>query len=236
MAILAAAVFDLIDRIAAATTVQGVWDAYLGAAAEVRLPFAAASFYPPDTTAMPIVMADAMPAGYMRDYLGQGLLEGDLLTQRTRSATVSFKWRITDWDGATLTPIQQRWRDHNLRHGIEGGVIVLDFRRGENMVMVVCGPDGVLNTHDRLVLYFAGQEAMLRLREMLMPEYAPLSRRERECLQWVCAGKTDREIGTILSLSEKTVNVYIDRAKIKFNVVSRTQAAVLAARAGMIAA
>jgi LuxR family quorum sensing-dependent transcriptional regulator len=236
MPILAKAVFDLVDRIAAAATVSGVWDAYFGAARAVGLPFGAAAFYPPDEKEPPRIITDGLPANWMREYYDQGLGEGDLLTPRARQSQSSFEWRMTDWNRATLTAPQQRWYDHNIATGLLGGLIIKDFRRGENMVLLVCGHDGVLETHDRLALYFAGQEAMLRLREMAVPDYAPLSRRERECLQWAAAGKTDWEIGRILSLSDKTVNIYIERAKTKFGTNTRAKAIVMALQGGLIAA
>ena len=236
MAILAAAVFDLVDRIAAAPTVSGVWDAYLGATKLVGLPFGAAAFYPLDAQEPPRVIADALPENWLQDYRDQELAKGDLLTPRARQSQTSFEWRMTDWDREALTGSQRRWYDHNIETGLLGGLIIKDLRRGENMVLLVCGHDGILETHDRLALYFAGQEAMLRLREMAVPDYATLSRRERECLQWAAAGKTDWEISRILSLSDKTVNIYIERAKAKFGANTRAQAIVMALQGGLIAA
>ena len=61
-----------------------------------------------------------------------------------------------------------------------------------------------------------------------------LGPRERECLQWVAEGKTDWEISEILSISEKTANTYIERAKHKFGVATRVQAVVHGLRAGQI--
>jgi LuxR family quorum sensing-dependent transcriptional regulator len=80
--------------------------------------------------------------------------------------------------------------------------------------------------------------AHARIRQ-LSPQrrYVPLpslSERERECLHWASAGKTDWEIGEILSISEKTANAHIERAKRKYNVATRVQAVVLALRAGEI--
>ena len=238
MSVLAATAFQLVDQIAAATTVAAVWKVYLDAAGRVSLPFAVAAFIPPGANAAPVIVADAMPPHWLQTYFDKGLDAGDLLTPRARSSPVSFEWRLDDWPYDRLTPIQKRWYDHNKAIGIHGGLVVKDFRRGEDMVMVVCGPDGALHPHDRLALYFAGHEAMLRLRELadtLPPRTAPLSQRERECLQWAAAGKTDWEIGQILSLSEKTVNVYVERAKAKFGVTTRAQAVVVAMRGGMIA-
>ena|SRR5580765_4581816 len=51
----------------------------------------------------------------------------------------------------------------------------------------------------------------------------PLSRREREILQLVAAGKTDWEIGKILSISEKTVNAHVENMKRKYSARSRVQ-------------
>ena len=64
---------------------------------------------------------------------------------------------------------------------------------------------------------------------------AALTKRERECLTLAANGKNDREIGEILSLSEKTVSTYIQRAKVRYGVSTRIQAVVLALRDGEIA-
>lgn len=62
----------------------------------------------------------------------------------------------------------------------------------------------------------------------------PLSRRETECLRWVSEGKSDWDIGEILSISEATVHTHIENAKRKIGVRSRIQAAVLAAIRGWL--
>jgi LuxR family transcriptional regulator, quorum-sensing system regulator BjaR1 len=53
-----------------------------------------------------------------------------------------------------------------------------------------------------------------------------LTPRQRECLQWVRAGKTDWEIGKILNLSEHTVADHIDAARKRLGVKNRTQAVI----------
>lgn len=53
-----------------------------------------------------------------------------------------------------------------------------------------------------------------------------LSRRERECLKLLAAGKTDWEIAAILGLSPYTVHQYVKRARAAYDVVSRTQLVV----------
>ncbi len=61
-----------------------------------------------------------------------------------------------------------------------------------------------------------------------------LTRRERECLALAATGKSDRQIGKILSLSEKSVSTYIQRAKLRYGVKTRIQAVVFALRDGEI--
>jgi DNA-binding CsgD family transcriptional regulator len=51
-----------------------------------------------------------------------------------------------------------------------------------------------------------------------------LSERERECLQWAAAGKTDAEIGKLIGVSAATAHFHIERAKKKLGVRSRAEA------------
>lgn len=63
---------------------------------------------------------------------------------------------------------------------------------------------------------------------------ASLSEREVECLSWVALGKTDSEIATIINRSVPTVRFHLENAMKKLNVHNRTQAAALAAQAGIL--
>lgn len=50
-----------------------------------------------------------------------------------------------------------------------------------------------------------------------------LSRRERQCVRLLAAGKTDWEISTILGISVETAHQYVKRARAAYDVVSRAQ-------------
>jgi DNA-binding CsgD family transcriptional regulator len=58
----------------------------------------------------------------------------------------------------------------------------------------------------------------------------PLTPREREVLDWVAAGKTNRDIATILGASPRTVEKHLERVYEKLGVETRT-AAVMRVRA-----
>jgi LuxR family transcriptional regulator, quorum-sensing system regulator CciR len=50
-----------------------------------------------------------------------------------------------------------------------------------------------------------------------------LSRRERQCVRLLAAGKTDWEVAAILGISVETAHQYVKRARAAYDVVSRTQ-------------
>ncbi|MDP3738493.1 MAG: LuxR family transcriptional regulator [Hyphomonadaceae bacterium] len=61
-----------------------------------------------------------------------------------------------------------------------------------------------------------------------------LTPRQRQCLQWVRAGKSSWEIGEIMSLSEHTINEHLGEARRRLNVHTTTQAVIEAALRGLI--
>ena len=60
-----------------------------------------------------------------------------------------------------------------------------------------------------------------------------MSARELECLRWVAAGKTDWEIGMILSISATTVKFHLNGARAKLGARTRAQAAAHLVPAGL---
>jgi LuxR family transcriptional regulator, quorum-sensing system regulator CciR len=63
---------------------------------------------------------------------------------------------------------------------------------------------------------------------------ALLSKREVECLRWAALGKTDLEIGLIISRSRATVRFHIHNASLKLNAVNRCQTLFKASQLGYI--
>ena len=61
-----------------------------------------------------------------------------------------------------------------------------------------------------------------------------LTARETEILRLLAEGKRNREIADTLFLSEKTVKNYISNILYKLQVNSRTEAALLAVKRGLI--
>lgn len=61
-----------------------------------------------------------------------------------------------------------------------------------------------------------------------------LTNREREVLRWTAAGKTAGEIGTILSLSARTVEFHLQSAAERVGTVNRTHTVAEALRRGLM--
>ena len=71
-------------------------------------------------------------------------------------------------------------------------------------------------------------------RSTAWPTGIQLREREVETLTWAARGKTFEEIGTILSLSRRTVEFHLENARRKLGVATRTQALVKAATERLI--
>src|SRR5947209_3788760 len=103
------------------------------------------------------------------------------------------------------------------------GYVLKDIR-GSGLVAVVKAAAAGRSTLDPgLVKAVRG-----RLREgpRADPRLASLNQREREVLALLADGLTNRQIGTRLSLTEKTVKNYVSSLLAKLGLQSRTQAAV----------
>jgi len=61
-----------------------------------------------------------------------------------------------------------------------------------------------------------------------------LTLKERECLRWCKEGKTNWEIGEIMSISEKTVEFHLSNTIKKLNVSNRITAVVKGIQLGVI--
>ena len=174
MTALSQAIFEVVDRIVSASSLTDVWDAYLGASARVGLRFASVGPMPRKAGQNPTIVASSLPKGFADGYNRNELWSGDLLLGRARASGASFEWQLTDWPDSALSPAQRRWREHFLTFGILGGLCVLDFRSGEEKLLLVYGTPVQLSVHDRLLSFhqpFPGGMAPVRLSFLLGPIY-----------------------------------------------------------------
>ena len=89
--------------------------------------------------------------------------------------------------------------------------------------------DGHTNGRSDLVRAVAGDPPATTRR----PDTFGLSTREREVLVLVAQGRTNREIGERLFISQKTVGVHVGNILSKLEVSGRVEAAAVAIRLGL---
>lgn len=100
------------------------------------------------------------------------------------------------------------------------------------------GTDGTRRVEIVSMGRIADREILIRLSEiesksdeLRLQERFSLTAREAQVLLWISRGKSNRDIGDILSLSPRTVNKHLEQIFIKMGVENRTTAAVLSAQA-----
>ena len=76
-------------------------------------------------------------------------------------------------------------------------------------------------------------DAVTSVSDPVQDALAGLTPREREVLELLTQGSTNRQIGRALGVTEKTVKTHVGNLLAKLGVADRTQAAVLAVRAGI---
>ena len=151
-----------------------------------------------------------------------------------------LSWRHTH----LLDGVDCRQADENPHLG-DAIIVPVHLPRGLVGAVVWCSRTHVdvgtifLNHADRLQalalrLIATHNEARGRPRNASVPQ--TLTRREVQCLRWAAAGKTDGEIGIILSLSVSTVRFHLRNAAAKLGTTGRAQSIQIAAGLGFVGA
>lgn len=84
-------------------------------------------------------------------------------------------------------------------------------------------------------IQLASKAAERLMREIRAPDNPEvLTERETDVLRLIAEGKSNKEIAQILSIGEKTVKTHVSNILAKLNLASRTQAALYAARIGLV--
>ncbi len=156
------------------------------------------------------------------DEIGQYALACDIHGQIVW-ATVSARKVLTaishdsDWVDVQLPGQLRYWLSHDL---VKDSVLCLDGLDKPLQVRFLGRP----SPGEYLLRLLDNDE--LRTRNALREQFV-LTEREAEVLFWLARGKTNREIGQILSRSSRTVNKHLEQVYKKMSVENRTSAAAL---------
>ncbi|OJF90431.1 LuxR family transcriptional regulator [Pararhizobium antarcticum] len=179
------------------------------------------------------------PHEFLKGYDEANLMAGSPVISRLRRSTIPFTYdaivdsrRRSDGKGAVVLSLFDRM-------GMKRGIYIpVHDTKGTCGAVAFGGDRELVSCQEMNELTFVAGGLFNRLSELKAKNYArnntPLSKRELECLFWAAAGKTTSEMAKILSLSEYTVNHYLNRATRKLDSVNRVQTVAKAIRAGLI--
>jgi LuxR family quorum sensing-dependent transcriptional regulator len=234
-------VLDVVEQMETLdTTSDEVWNRFLSFAKQFGFQFGALCDLPgPQERFEDTMVCLSWPEGWPERYFEQGYVTRDPAVMQSAQSPDPYMW-----SELLANPVynagQRRIVHEATEFGMNNGLVVpiLTLRYGMTLV-TVGGSQRVLSTRERAELQLAAIYAHARVRELSprkrrLPTLQALSPRERECLAWAAAGKSDWEIGEILSISERTAYAHIENVRRKYGVASRHQAIVLGLRSGAI--
>ena len=164
----------------------------------------------------------AQGAGEALDASGRFLFATDR-SGRLLWCTPKAKEILADCDlQGVLTEQLMRLRHHSSSSPHAKVILQIEARRLEIAVVSSVGPNEWL---------FRLTESVVVVEEEVLQRTLAISSRESEVLLWVSRGKSNREIGEILTISPRTVDKHVAQIFAKLGVANRASAAARAVKA-----
>lgn len=186
-----------------------------------------------------LIRIDTYPQGWAEELVSEELVGIDPVHHACRRTSLGFSWdqldRYTSIGGAEREVLARAAR-HGLGDGFTVPVNIPGEPPGSCTFAVRSGvdlPRGRLLSAEQLGIH--AFEAARRLAGFPSAASRPwLSRRERQCLRLLAAGKTDTAIAQILGISPETAHQYVKRARAAYDVASRAQLVACGLRDALI--
>lgn len=178
------------------------------------------------------------PNGYADHYVSNQWDKIDPIVQFIHCARRPFAW-IDVCEAQRLSPGQKAFLNDCRDMGVHSGVTIPLHGPGTDVDLISLSlRDERRPRENRLsTIYGLTVQYRLRLCEINKESTSPwrhLTAKEVECLKWCKEGKTNWEIGEILSISEKTVEFHVSNTIRKLGVTNRITAVVKGIQTGII--
>jgi LuxR family quorum sensing-dependent transcriptional regulator len=233
--------FDSVERLSDLTTIDDV-SAELKRAGEALgfENFCISGLPSPGEKLDPYVLLSGWPDGWMERYTRSGYVHVDPVITQVRQTTMPFAWNEAAFDPEDSAAL--RVMTEAREFGLVNGLAVPIYTTHGFQAIVTFGARSMSLSRDEraglhlIAIYAHGQVRNLLTRKgMTRSIKAPhLSRREIDCLRWAASGKSAWDIGTILGLSQRTVEEYLCNAALKLGAVNRVQSVAEAIRRKII--
>lgn len=230
--LLANATFDFIEKLDKQTDISSLVSAFQSLIEK----FGMSCFMVGDPTQPKVprdgrLLASTWPQEWLAHWMSQNYITIDPVINELLMRNEPVRWRDAR---RTADEIGTRVLDEAAQFGLADGFTVPVYSREGVIFGITIGTKKYeLGRHDETCLHMAGiyfHAKLERLRARHAPRLAAqkMTPRERECLSWVAAGKTDWEISQILNISEQTAHEYVQNALMKLKATTRAQAVATA--------
>jgi DNA-binding CsgD family transcriptional regulator len=181
------------------------------------------------------------PAAYTKAFQDLDKGRHDPVMQHCKRQSVPIIWNQDTYTTAGQGGMWEMQASFGYRYGI---ALALHLPEGRHFFLGVDRDQALPGTSGELTRMVAdlqlfavhAQDAALRLLLPMSPQIdlPTLTPREMESLRWTMEGKTAWEVGSILSISERTAVLHINNATHKLGCVNKHQAVLKALRLGLI--
>lgn len=178
-----------------------------------------------------VIQLSNYPAEWIAASRAPGVLVADPVIAACQRRTSAFDWSELE-SILPLTEAERRRLASAKRHGLANGLTVPLHIPGEVLASASFStadgrevPPGMMPVMQTFA-QFAFEAARRINRDQgaeAMPTRVPLTERQRECVVLSAQGKSDWVAAKMLGLSPKTVNRYIEAAKLRYAVATRQQ-------------
>ncbi|MBO6717658.1 MAG: LuxR family transcriptional regulator [Rhizobiaceae bacterium] len=234
---------EYIEVIQRARTPQEVCEALVGVTKQFGLNALLAGTVPgqgtPGEEQRSHVLLCDWPIEWLQRYVERNYVDHDPLVQYMRRTPSQVTWS----DAAARIDLDRSAREvfcdagaYKLNDGfamplvtLEGQVVMVSLG-GENIEL----DDNAIRLISLASTYAIGRAIQLSSEEKTIEHRPELTPREKECMRWAAAGKSEWEISQILGISEHTSEKHLLNAKSKLGAANRVQAIAEAIRHGYI--
>jgi DNA-binding CsgD family transcriptional regulator len=234
-------VLDLIARFSAAKKVDQGHAALHSALEKFGLEHLAyAAINLPNARRDPLI-AVTYSADWQKHYLSQDYVNLDPVVQAGMGGILPIDWGSIDRSGVAVARFFEEAQAFKI--GPKGLSIPIRGRHGEFALFSVTSalPDRDwtaikrLYIRDFMVLAYYFHSWALNAEGQEQNEIATkMSMREKDCIRWRAAGKSDWEISQILMISERTVKFHLESARAKLGATNTLHAVAKAMSRGLI--
>lgn len=194
---------------------------------------------PSDHTLSSLIVETTLPARLIHDFDARRLLVHCPLVPLLKNMALPLCW---SYDSASAEDLGLAFPEVMTRMlkiwGIATGVAMPLYASDGSIFVMRLDGDRALMTLPELnelgMLFLQAFRCFERLRGDQPVHRGLLTARELEVVRWTSQGKTSAEIANILSLSDHTVNTYLNKAIRKLDCVNRTQLVAKAIRLRLI--